>query len=49
MEILSALNGAGQTILLVTHEADIASAAFRQVHLQDGLVERDFMNEGTPA
>jgi putative ABC transport system ATP-binding protein len=46
VEILSALNGTGQTILLVTHEADIASAAFRQVHLKDGLVERDFMNEG---
>jgi putative ABC transport system ATP-binding protein len=46
VEILGALNRAGQTILLVTHEADIASAAFRQVHLMDGLVERDFMNEG---
>lgn len=46
VEILSVLNRAGQTILLVTHEADIASAAFRQVHLKDGLVERDFMNEG---
>ncbi len=46
VETLAALNNAGQTILLVTHESDIASAAFRQVHLKDGLVERDFMNEG---
>lgn len=46
VDILGALNRAGQTILLVTHEADIASAAFRQIHLKDGLVERDFMNEG---
>ena len=46
VETLAALNNVGQTILLVTHESDIASAAFRQVHLKDGLVERDFMNEG---
>ncbi len=46
VEILVQLNQAGQTIVLVTHEPDIASAASRQVHLIDGLVERDFMNEG---
>ena len=46
VEILGRLNRAGQTILLVTHESDIAAAAFRQVHLNDGLVERDFRNEG---
>jgi putative ABC transport system ATP-binding protein len=32
----------GQTILLVTHELDIAAHARRQVHLKDGHVERDF-------
>ena len=46
VEILVQLNQTGQTIVLVTHEPDIASAASRQVHLNDGLVERDFMNEG---
>ena len=46
VEILVQLNQAGQTIILVTHEPDIASAASRQIHLNDGLVERDFMNEG---
>lgn len=49
VEILVELNEAGQTILLVTHEADIAAAASRQIHLMDGLVERDFMNEGNGA
>jgi putative ABC transport system ATP-binding protein len=44
MEQLSALNGEGQTILLVTHEHDIAAYAKRQVHLRDGIVEKDFMN-----
>jgi putative ABC transport system ATP-binding protein len=32
----------GQTIVLVTHEADIAAHARRQVHLKDGRVESDF-------
>lgn len=45
MEIFGELNSAGQTIVLVTHEADIAATASRQVHLNDGLVERDFLNE----
>jgi putative ABC transport system ATP-binding protein len=35
----------GQTILLVTHELDIAAHARRQVHLKDGHVERDFTAE----
>jgi putative ABC transport system ATP-binding protein len=36
-----------QTIILVTHEHDIAAHARRQVHLRDGAVERDFATEGT--
>ncbi len=35
----------GQTIILVTHELDIAAHARRQVHLRDGKVERDFLTE----
>ncbi len=46
VQILGELNDAGQTIILVTHEPDIAADAKRQVHLSDGLVERDFLNEG---
>jgi putative ABC transport system ATP-binding protein len=44
MEVLKVLNEGGQTIVLVTHEHDIAQYAKRQVHLRDGLVERDFLN-----
>jgi len=44
MEQLAALNREGQTILLVTHEHDIAAYAKRQVHLRDGIIEKDFMN-----
>ncbi len=44
MEVLADLNRQGQTILLVTHEHNIAAFARRQVHLLDGLIERDFIN-----
>ena len=42
MAVLTELNRAGQTILLVTHEHDIVAHAHRQVHLRDGIVESDF-------
>jgi putative ABC transport system ATP-binding protein len=45
MTQMAALNEGGQTILLVTHELDIADHAKRQVHLKDGLIERDFLTE----
>jgi putative ABC transport system ATP-binding protein len=48
-EILSLFEGLhqeGQTIVLVTHEHDIAQHARRQVHLKDGKVERDFETAG---
>jgi putative ABC transport system ATP-binding protein len=44
--LFEALHREGQTILLVTHEADIAEHARRQVHLKDGRVERDFGTKG---
>ncbi|MSR37010.1 MAG: ABC transporter ATP-binding protein [Gemmatimonadetes bacterium] len=45
MAVLAALNAAGQTIVLVTHEHDIAAHARRQVHLRDGMLESDFLTE----
>ena len=45
MRQLAELNEQGQTIVLVTHEHDIAECARRQVHLKDGVIERDFLNE----
>lgn len=45
MSVFHELNERGQTIVLVTHEHDIAEYAKRQVHLRDGSIERDFMNE----
>jgi len=45
MNVLTQLNEQGQTIVLVTHEHDIAEHAKRQIHLRDGLVEKDFTKE----
>jgi putative ABC transport system ATP-binding protein len=44
MEVMKGLNEQGQTIVLVTHEAHVAEYARRQVHLLDGLIEKDFLN-----
>ena len=46
MALFEALHDNGQTIVLVTHESDIAEHARRQVHLKDGKVERDFETSG---
>ena len=45
LKLFDQLHKEGQTIVLVTHELDIAAHAHRQVHLRDGKVERDFMTE----
>jgi len=41
MGLFARLHEAGNTIVLVTHEADIAAFAHRTIHLRDGLVEKD--------
>jgi putative ABC transport system ATP-binding protein len=45
LELFEHLYDEGQTIILVTHEHDIATHARRQVHLLDGLIERDIATE----
>jgi len=41
MAVFKRLHDAGNTIILVTHEADIAAYANRVIHIRDGQVERD--------
>jgi len=41
MGVFERLYGSGNTIILVTHEADIAAYAHRVVHIRDGQVEKD--------
>lgn len=42
MAVFHTLHDAGQTVVLITHEHDIAEHAKRQIHLLDGQVARDF-------
>lgn len=41
MEILQGLNQEGITILMVTHERDMASYASREIHFLDGKIQRE--------
>jgi putative ABC transport system ATP-binding protein len=41
MALFARLHQAGNTIVLVTHEAEIAAYAHRTIHLRDGQVEKD--------
>jgi putative ABC transport system ATP-binding protein len=41
MSVFDKLHEAGHTIILVTHEADVAAHAHRTIHLRDGQVEND--------
>ena len=41
MGIFQALNDEGKTIVLITHEADIAQHAKRVVHVKDGKIQQD--------
>ena len=49
MALFARLHEAGNTIVLVTHEAEIAAYAHRSIHLRDGLVERDTTQAPLPA
>src|SRR6185503_12405853 len=41
MALFERLHGAGNTIILVTHEPDVAAHAHRVIHIRDGQVEKD--------
>jgi len=48
MEILQKLNEGGLTVVLVTHEPDIAQFAKRAILFRDGRIRRDETNEDVP-
>ncbi len=49
MELLGELNRVnGITIVMVTHEPDMAAHAQRSIHFRDGLIETDHWHEGNP-
>jgi putative ABC transport system ATP-binding protein len=41
MGLFERLHKSGNTIVLVTHEADVAAFAYRAIHIRDGCVEND--------
>ncbi|HVO10592.1 MAG TPA: ABC transporter ATP-binding protein [Vicinamibacteria bacterium] len=41
MRLFATLHERGNTIILVTHEHDIAEHAFRTIHIRDGKIEKD--------
>jgi putative ABC transport system ATP-binding protein len=45
MQVFGELHAQGQTIVMVTHEADIASRASREITLLDGLVHSDTVRD----
>ena len=49
MALFERLHAAGNTIVLVTHEADIAAQAHRVITIRDGQVEKDAARHAEPA
>lgn len=47
MEIFGDIHGRGNTVILVTHEEDIANHAHRVIRLRDGVIESDKKKEPT--
>jgi len=46
MRLFERLHQQGHTIILVTHERDIANHAHRTIHIRDGQIEKDERNHG---
>ena len=44
MELLTQLNKQGITVVLITHESEVADYASRQIHFRDGRIESDHAN-----
>lgn len=44
MDALRELNKKGHTIILITHEMDVADYANRIIHIRDGMIEKDTVN-----
>ncbi len=45
MEILKGLHKEGRTVILITHDNDIAAQAKRVIKIMDGRIVEDYMND----
>jgi putative ABC transport system ATP-binding protein len=48
LETIDRLHAAGKTIVLVTHDDKVAARAQRVIHMKDGVVDREVVNEKSP-
>ena len=46
MSVLKDLHKSGRTVILITHDNDIAAQVKRVIRSKDGRIEADYMNEG---
>lgn len=46
MNVLKDLHKSGRTVILITHDDEIAAQVKRVVRIRDGRIEADFMNKG---
>ena len=46
MNVLKELHKSGRTVILITHDDEIAAQVKRVIRIRDGKIEADFMNEG---
>lgn len=44
MQLFDEIHQAGNTVIVVTHEEDVAKRAHRVIRLRDGIIERDTFN-----
>ena len=49
MDIFREMNQEGRTIVLITHDLEVAAAAQRRIYIRDGLIERDDAVTGAAA
>ena len=45
MGLIRELHASGRTVLLITHDHELADAASRRVHIRDGRIESDTRSE----